>query len=347
MAKSLVDSVGARDGDLHTMAVAGNTTMMHLFAGVPPAAIAASPFPAAFSALRSAGARELGLDLSPSCRVFLLPGVSGYVGADIVSGIAALGMAERDETALLLDIGTNGEIALGGSAGLLCCATAAGPAFEGAGISMGMGGVEGAIDSVWLDGEKLGFTTIGGAPARGLCGSGVLDALAAFLEAGLIDDTGRVIEAEEAAALPAGLSALRSESETGVRLAVGSGVYLSQADVRQLQLAKAAIAAGIDVLLSRAGKTVAQVDRVFLAGGFGSYLDLRSAIRIGLLPRELEDRVLVAGNTSGAGAVGACLSRARLEACETVRSRCTYVELSSQPDFNEAYVERMFFPEPR
>jgi uncharacterized 2Fe-2S/4Fe-4S cluster protein (DUF4445 family) len=210
-----------------------------------------------------------------------------------------------------------------------------------------MGGVEGAIDSVWIDGETIAFSTIGGAPALGLCGSGVLDALAVFLEAGLIDDTGRVVDSDEASVLPPGLAALLSEGEGGPRLALGSGVFLSQADVRQLQLAKAAIAAGVDILLSRAGKTAADVDRVFLAGGFGSYLDLRSAVRIGLLPRELADRVLVSGNTAGAGAVGACLSRARLEACETVRSLCTYVELSSQPDFNEAYMERIFFPERR
>jgi len=372
MALSLVASVGARPEDLLSVAIAGNTTMLHLLSGVPPAAIAVAPFPSVFTARRSVGALELALDLPRNCTVFLLPGVSGYVGADIVSGIAALGMAERDETALFLDIGTNGEIALGGSSGILCCATAAGPAFEGAGISMGMGGVEGAIDSVWLEGGALGYSTIGGGPPLGFCGSGVLDALAVFLDAGLVDDTGRVVDAEEAATLPPWLAALRSQSggdteanrdseggagigaereagpaggaRAGPRLEVCGGVFLSQGDVRQLQLAVAAIAAGIDVLLARAGKTTAAIDRVFLAGGFGSRLDVKSALRVGLLPRELEDRVVVAGNTSGAGAVGACLSRSRLAACDTVRSLCRYVELSSQTDFAEAFVERMMFP---
>jgi uncharacterized 2Fe-2S/4Fe-4S cluster protein (DUF4445 family) len=351
LARELLAAAGAGEEELLSVAVAGNTTMLHLLAGVPPGAIASAPFSPAFLSWRMVPAREFGLGIAGPCTVILLPGVSAYVGADIVSGIAALGMAERDETALLLDIGTNGELALGGSRGILCCATAAGPAFEGAGISMGMGGVAGAIDSVWLEGSGIACSTIGGLPARGLCGSGVLDALAAFLEAGLVDQTGRIVDAEEAALLPAGLAELREEGPDGPRLSLGlpaaggKGVWLSQADLRQLQLATAAIAAGVDVLLAAAGKKAEEVDRVFLAGGFGSYLDVRSAVRVGLLPRELADRVVVAGNTSGAGAVGACLSRARLEACELSRSRCSYVELSSRPDFNEAYMERMLFPE--
>lgn len=348
MAASLLATVGAEPADLLTMAIAGNTTMLHLLAGVPPSAIAAAPFSPAFTSRVELGARDLGLEMAATTRAYLLPGVSAYVGADIVAGIAALGMAERDETSLLLDIGTNGELALGGSSGILCCATAAGPAFEGAGISMGMGGVEGAVDSVWLDRAAgpggIGFSTIGGAAPRGLCGSGVLDALAVFLDLGLVDDTGRIVEANEADALGRGLSALITDGPAGPRLAVGGGIFLTQADVRSLQLAVAAIAAGIDVLLARAGKAASQVDRVFLAGGFGSYLEVASAVRVGLLPRALADRIVVAGNTSGAGAAAACLSLARLEACDRVRGLCSYVELSSQPDFNEAYMERMMFP---
>ncbi len=344
MAASLLDAAGASPEDLLCVAIAGNTTMLHLLGGIPPAAIASAPFTPAFTSRQSLGARDLGLDLPASCVAFLLPGISAYVGADIVSGIAALGMAERDECSLLLDIGTNGELALGGSCGILCCATAAGPAFEGAGLSMGMGGVAGAIDSVWIDGGHFAHSTIGGLPARGLCGSGVLDALAACLESGLVEDTGRIVDAQEAAALGPGFAALRTEVEGSPRIAIGGGVHLTQADVRSLQLAVAAIAAGIDVLLARAGKSAGEVDRVFLAGGFGSFLDVRSAVRAGLLMRELESKVVVAGNTSGAGAVGACLSRARLEACDAVRGLCTYVELSSEPAFNDAYIERMMFP---
>ncbi|MFZ2635951.1 MAG: ASKHA domain-containing protein [Rectinemataceae bacterium] len=345
MVHSLARSAGAAPADILTLAVAGNTTMLHLLAAVPPAAIAVAPFPAVFTRARACSPRDLGLDLPESCAVFLLPGVSGYVGADIVAGIMAVGMAERRETALLLDIGTNGEIALGSADGILCCATAAGPAFEGAGIEMGMGGVAGAVDSVWTDGSNLGSTTIGGEPALGLCGSGVIDALAVFLDCGLVDATGRVADAEEAAFLPAGIASLRREGGPRLYVDPAAGIYLSQGDIRQIQLAKAAIAAGIEVLLARAGKSAGDIDRVYLAGGFGSALDLKSAIRIGLLPRELRDRVVVAGNTAGEGAVAACLSRDRLAECDRIRELCSYVELSSRPDFNAAYVEHMMFPE--
>jgi uncharacterized 2Fe-2S/4Fe-4S cluster protein (DUF4445 family) len=345
MAHALLAEAQARSEELVSMAIAGNTTMLHLFAGVPPAAISTAPFPPVFTGLHVGLAPEFGLDLPETSSVFLLPGLSGYVGADIVSGIAALGMAEDPRCSLLLDIGTNGELALGDSGGILSCATAAGPAFEGAGISMGMGGVVGAIDFVWIEGSRIACSTIGGAKAQGLCGSGVLDALACFIELGLIDGSGRILDAEEAAALGTELASLRQEGETEPRLLVCEGVWLSQGDVRQLQLATAAIGAGIEILIKRSGKSVGEVERVFLAGGFGSFMDVRSAVRVGLIPRGLEDRVVVAGNSSGAGAVAACLSRARLSACDQARARSSYIELSSSPEFNDLFVEHLFFPE--
>ncbi len=350
MAKALAESAGAEGADLVSFAIAGNTTMLHLLAGVPPDAIARSPFAPAFLSRRTENAAELGLVQHQGCAAILLPGVSAYVGADIVAGLAAIGLHEAAGRSLFLDLGTNGEIAFGGADGILCCATAAGPAFEGAGIAKGTGGVVGAIDSVWVEDGAIRFGTIGDAPAAGICGSGLIDALAAFLDCGLVDDTGRVVDAEEARALPPRLSALVGEG-----LGDGSGgpllfldrergIYISQADVRAAQLAKAAIAAGIDTLLKIAGVGSGDVDRLYLAGGFGSLLDVRSAARIGLLPPELADRVIVVGNASGAGAVAACLSRSRLEACDRARAACAYVELSSRPDFNEAYIERMMFP---
>jgi uncharacterized 2Fe-2S/4Fe-4S cluster protein (DUF4445 family) len=346
LALGLLGNVGAAPEDLLALTFAGNTTMMHLLAGIPPRAIAASPFPPVFTDTLSCPAPEIGLGLPATSTAWLLPGVAGYVGADIVAGMAALRMAETESLSLLLDIGTNGEIALGDSGGILCCATAAGPAFEGAGIEMGMGGVEGAVDAVWLDGEIVTITTIGGVEPRGLCGSGVLDALAVFLDAGLVDPSGRILETGELGGLPAPLLALRSEGPEGPRLAVGGRVYLSQRDIRNLQLAVSAIASGIDILVARSGRRIEDIERVYLAGGFGSFLDLKSALRVGLIPEALRDRVEVVGNSSGAGAVAACLSRERLAACDHVRSRSVYVELSSCPEFNEAFMEHLFFPEP-
>jgi uncharacterized 2Fe-2S/4Fe-4S cluster protein (DUF4445 family) len=357
MASSLLGRAGAGREDLLCATIAGNTTMLHLLAGVQPEAMAASPFSPVFTSLVRVEAQALGLEMGPPGSdsrsaayplVYLLPGVSAYVGADIVAGIAALGMAEREEFSLLLDIGTNGELAAGNSKGIICCATAAGPAFEGGGISMGSGGVEGAVDSVWIDEGRLAYTTIGGKPARGLCGSGVIDALAAFLDLGLVDATGRILDADELSCLDpafAWAAGLLGSDSDGLLLRVDECLWLSQRDIRNLQLAIAAIAAGVAILLAEAEKTAAEVDRVYLAGGFGSRLRMESATRVGLIPKELEEKVVVAGNSSGSGAIGACLSREGLTACLEAKKRCTYLELSSRPDFNDAYIEHMLFPE--
>lgn len=353
MAAGLAQSAGARREDIVSFAIAGNTTMLHLLAGAPPDAIARSPFVPAFLGQRLEIAAALGLVGHQGCAAILLPGISAYVGSDIVAGMAALGLQDAEGRSLFLDLGTNGEIAFGGKGGILCCATAAGPAFEGAGIEKGSGGVTGAIDSVWIEDGAIRCGTIGGAPpagicgpATGICGSGLIDAIAAFLDCRLIDDTGRMADADEARALPSALGGLVSQGPRGpiVYLDRERGIYLSQADIRAAQLAKAAIAAGIDTLLRVAGAAVGDVDRVYLAGGFGSLLDVRSAARIGLFPPELADRVIVVGNASGAGATAAVLSRRRLEDCDRVRAASRYVELSSRPDFNEAYVESMMFP---
>lgn len=346
MAASLTKACRASPEDLVSIAVAGNTTMLHLLAGAPPEAIARSPFSPAFLARRVERASALGLVAHEGCAVTLLPGISAYVGADIVAGLAAIALQEAPGRSLFLDLGTNGEIAFGGVGGIVCCATAAGPAFEGAGIEKGLGGVEGAIDSVWLDEGAIRFGTIGKAGATGICGSGLIDALAVFLDCGLVDDTGRVLDRDEAAALSPAYGSLVDEAERGPRIYLDRerGVYLSQGDVRAAQLAKAAIAAGIATLLRVEGIEAADVDKLYLAGGFGSLLDVRSAVRIGLIPKELADRVIVVGNASGAGATAAVLSRRRLEDCDRVRAMSSYVELSSRPDFNEAYVEAMMFP---
>jgi uncharacterized 2Fe-2S/4Fe-4S cluster protein (DUF4445 family) len=346
MALALAEGAGARPEDIACFAIAGNTTMLHLLAGAPPDAIARSPFAPAFLSRRTESAAALGLARHPGCAAILLPGLSAYVGADILAGLAAIGFHEAEGRSLFLDLGTNGEIAFGGKGGILCCATAAGPAFEGAGIEKGVGGVAGAIDSVWAEDGALRFGTIGDAPAAGICGSGLIDALAALLDCGIVDETGRMVDEAEARALAPALASLIADGKRGplVYLDRPRGIYLSQADVRAAQLAKAAIAAGIDTLLRVAGAELADVDRIYMAGGFGSLLDLRSAARIGLLPARLADRAIVVGNASAAGATAACLSRRGLEDCDRARAASSYVELSSRPDFNEFYVERMFFP---
>ena len=320
--------------DVFHMTMAGNTVMMHLLAGIPPENIAQSPFVPAWTGSIDFSAAELGLSVHPSAAVTLLPCIAGYVGADIVADMLAAGMSERGETALLIDIGTNGEIALSARGKLFACSTAAGPAFEGAHISCGMGGVSGAISQVRMD-QGIHCRTIGGVAACGVCGSGLLDLIAGFLDAGAIDLAGR-IDGKNAAPWV--------EIHEG-KLAVdkAGGIFITQRDIREVQLAKAAIAAGVDVLLKEAGVRASDIRRVLLAGGFGSYLDKQSAGRIGLIPKELVGRTMAIGNGSGAGARAALLSQEAMAEAERLARAVTYVELSARQDFQDAFVDQMMF----
>jgi uncharacterized 2Fe-2S/4Fe-4S cluster protein (DUF4445 family) len=329
------------------LCVAGNTTMLHFLAGVPARGIAVAPFTPAFLGPLEKKPAEIGIRrLAPDGAVILLPCVAAYVGADIVADIHACALTETEGTELLIDLGTNGEIVLKAGKRLLACSCAAGPAFEGANISSGVGGIAGAIDTVRFDRQSgdLRLTTIQNKPAVGVCGSGLVDAAAAFLDAGLIDETGRMIDPaeDEAADLPAALLDRVEETADGMRAVRLTGtIRLTQKDVRELQNAKAAIAAGVDTLLAAAGITAADVGRVWLAGGFGSVLDQQSAARIGLYPAGLAARA--AGDAAGAGACCALVSAAALGDMTRIRDRVEYIELSGLPGFMDAYINHMLF----
>ena len=336
--------------ELRGISIAGNTVMMHLFAGVDPRHIAVSPFIPAFTALRIESSRELLPRLPMEFPLILLPSISGFIGADISAGILASGLHDREKPALLIDIGTNGEIVLGNRERLVACSTAAGPAFEGATISRGTGGIPGAIDSLSIerriDNGELKFTTIGNLSAIGICGSGIIDLTAILVAEGIVDETGRLLPPEE---LPEDIPPFlaRRVDESGFLVATDRDdepIYFTPKDVREVQLAKAAVAAGIDVLLEAYGIHAAEVDQVFLAGGFGSYIDTAGAAGIGLLPAELLDRVHPAGNTAGAGAVEVLLSTEAYRDLQGLSRRVEYIELSASLRFQELYVDRMFFP---
>ncbi len=302
------------------VSIAGNTVMEHIFAGLSPESIGVAPFTPLDLFGREFDAAAFLPGLAPGAVLYLAPCVAGYVGGDITAGLMSSGAWLSNETVLFLDIGTNGEMALGNGAEFLCCATAAGPAFEGAGIECGSPARDGAIDAVASD---LSYTTIGGGAPASICGSGLIDAVAALLKNELVDETGRL---------------------EGDRYEFGNGVYLSQQDIRQVQLAKAAIRAGIETLLDQTGTSYDDIRQVIIAGGFGFYMNVDSACAIGLLPAELRDRARCAGNTSGTGASMALspLYRATLS---QVTGRCRYVELSGSAVFNEKYVDAMLFGE--
>lgn len=342
--------------DLLDVTVVGNTTMLHGLLGLDPAAIGEAPFvPTAVGAL-ACPAAEVGLALHPAARVRTVPAVSAYLGADTVAAVLATGLDAPGGPALLVDLGTNGEIVLRHDGGLLACSTAAGPAFEGGRIRCGVAGVDGAVAGfAWpASAPAPAVSTIADAPAIGLCGAGLLAVVAALLDLGIVDEGGRLLVAEE---LPDGVPAaararcveLDGRPAFVVVPAVEAGaaaVVLTDRDVRELQLAKAAVAAGVATLLDAAGVAVGAVERVVLTGGFGAYLDPAAAVRVGLLPVALAPAVGVVGNAAGLGAVMAATSVAHAERCAAIAARVSVMELSASSAFAGAFVDRMGFEAP-
>ncbi|MDR1329400.1 MAG: ASKHA domain-containing protein [Oscillospiraceae bacterium] len=325
------------------IAIAGNTIMQHLAAGYSPVGMGTVPFEPV-----SLFGEELpawpGLPAAPGATIYYSPCVSSYVGGDITAGMLACGFEGDLGPTVFIDIGTNGEIAIKLGGKYLCCATAAGPAFEGAEISRGMAAVPGAISHVKWGDSGLELTVLGDAEPDGLCGSGLLDALALLLNTGAVDETGRLQDPGE---IEHPISAYIGEAEgrNAFFLSRERDVYLSAADVRKLQLAKAAIAGGIQTLLREAGITEGDVRSFVLAGGFGSFLDRDSAARIGLFPKAFLPITRSMGNTAGEGAAIALVSSLSREQLNAMREKCEYVELSSSLVFNEQFVEQMMFDE--
>jgi uncharacterized 2Fe-2S/4Fe-4S cluster protein (DUF4445 family) len=343
-----LDAAGAAPGDVHDLVVAGNTVMEHLLFGVSPEHIAQSPFVPVFTRMRAVPAADLGVPAAAGTMLSAMPAVSGYVGGDIVAGLLATRLLDEPQgNVLFIDIGTNGEMVLVSGGKATSCSTAAGPAFEGARISRGMRAMSGAIEEVRFDGQDLECLTIDGAAPRGICGTGLIDAAAELLRTGVLDGSGRLLEPGELpAALPAALRARVRASEAGPEVLLGAGgeVPLTGRDLRELQLAKAAVRAGTEILLAEAKLAAPDLARVILAGAFGSYIDPANALAIGLLPEVPVERVAFGGNTSAAGARLALLDHAVRDRAEALAREVRYLELSGRADFQERFAEAMFFP---
>jgi uncharacterized 2Fe-2S/4Fe-4S cluster protein (DUF4445 family) len=311
---------------LTEVVLVGNTVMHHLFCGVDPEPLSHYPFRPADDGLKTFRARELGWELGSNPLVQFLPCLGGFVGSDILAGILATGLHEAGELTGLLDLGTNGEIVFGDRSRIVCASTAAGPAFEGGRISMGMRAATGAIAGAHVRDGFVEFRVLGGGAPRGICGSGLVDVVAAGLELGRIAPSGRFTGGVKAWPLL-------------------DPVVLLQRDVRELQLAKGAVAAGIRLLLGQLGKTAGELHRVHLAGAFGNYVDHSSARRIGLLDFPGE-KIFPAGNTALLGAKVALLStRAEEREFKELRRLVRHVPLADDPAFEEVYVGAMPFPE--
>jgi len=337
---------------VYEVTMVGNTTMNHLLLRLPVTQIARAPFVAASAAAHSVAARDVGLRIHPLGRLYTAPLIASFVGADTVGVILATGMHEGDALRLALDIGTNGEIVLGTGQRLLACSTAAGPAFEGARIRYGMRAATGAIDRVDLEGDKLILHTIDDAPAAGLCGTGLIDAVAAMVEGGVLGANGRMRAAADGVAGRPALARrlVGGDGETAFLLAdkketeSGHPILLTQQDVREVQLAKGAMAAGVEMLLEEFGAEIGDVEEVLLAGAFGNFIRPDRALAIGLLPRVPAGKVKFVGNAAGAGARMLLANRHLREVADDVARGVEHVELSQRPDFQARFADAMFFP---
>lgn len=325
--------------EVRACVVAGNTTMLHLLTGQDCSGIAVAPFTPA--SLFGCTASELAASsgLHPDAKIWLPRCAGAYVGADITCALLASEMSNLEGTALLVDIGTNGEMVLHHNARYCACSTAAGPAFEGANIAMGMPAAQGAISSVSIEGTEVVCATIGEASPKGICGSGLVDGIAVMLRTGVLDETGRILQDEDT---PFARFVTEYRGQPAFTIG-GSGVLITQEDVRQVQLAKAAIAAGIRTLLKESGVTVEQVERFYLAGGFGNYLNLASAAEIGLIPGSFVDKTTLLGNAAGMGAALMLLSRESLRQGQALGEAIVELSLSESPHFMDQYVDCMLF----
>lgn len=306
---------GVSADDVENLVLTGNTTMLYLLTGRDPLSLSRAPFEA--DCLFGFETEILGR------RAYLPPCMNAFVGADITCAALASGITDQNDTALLCDVGTNGELALWKDGALHVTSTAAGPAFEGAGISCGCGSVRGAIDRVWVENGEIRCHTIGGVPAVGLCGSGLIDAVAALLKLEAIDETG----------------AMDDDSVT-----IAADAALTGKDIRAVQLAKAAIAAGIETLLETTKTKESDISRFYICGGFGKHLDLKNAAAIGLIPASFAEKARVLGNAALAGAT-MLLDQRKIPVAEALAAASVHVNLGGNPTFNDHFVDNLFFPE--
>ena len=321
---------------------AGNTAMLHFLWGLEAGWIRRGLVRPDALVLPPRRACEVGLRIHDDGQLLALPAVGAYVGADIVAGVLATRLYEAEGLSLLIDIGTNGEIVLGGREWMACASSSAGPAFEGSGIRHGMRAAAGAIErcAVAADGT-LRFQTVGGEPARGLCGSGLLDLLASLLEAGLIDRTGRFAHPED----PRIADGADGPEMTLVPAADDRpAIVITQADIANLIRSKAGVYAAIAALLESTGTRAESLETIYVAGGFGNYLDPRKAIEVGLLPDVPLEKIRFVGNTSIAGAKMAAMSRAALAKAGEIAGRMTYIDLMNHPGYMEAFIQANFLP---
>lgn len=316
--------------DIGLVSVVGNPAMQQFFLGVSPENLVTIPFGPVLNETKTVPCRDV-LPVCENAQLLIVPDIAGYVGADTLGCVLSTRMFEADELTLMVDIGTNGEMVLGNKDRMIACSTAAGPALEGANILFGMRGSDGAIDHVTAEDGVFHCSVIGGGMAKGICGSGLIDAVAVSLEEGLLNRRGRISSTEE----------IEGQRYISLR----DGIYLTQEDIRQVQMAKGAICAGVQLMARQLGYDVTDIKRVLLAGAFGSFMDPDSACRIGLLPEELKGRIIPVGNAAGSGAKLMARDKAEILLAQELKDRIEFLELASLKEFSGTFARAMNFRE--
>jgi len=355
--RSIADCLNALAGELaaatgvpieavHTAAVAANTTMLHILLGIDPSSLGRAPFAPVFTAAKSLPAAEIGLRAATGASVYCLPSVSAYIGADIVAGMHVAGLAQAPDTTLFIDIGTNGEMVLAHDGCLCACSCAAGPALEGMNISSGMRACAGAVEDVAITANGIALKTIEGAPPVGLCGSGILSAVSEFLRIGLILPRGNLAKEKDLPADdPRKAYLCNRDGKPALRLVSGDApIFITQKDIRQVQLAKGALLSGIHALLEHGGLTLNAIDRVLIAGQFGAHLSAASLVGCGIIPAPWRDRVSYLGNTAKSGASLALFAKSSRREMEALARNVRYLELSALKGFDRLFVACLDFP---
>jgi len=332
--------------DIVKATIAGNSTMMHLLLGIPAESIRLSPFITAVNEVPIYSAKEVGLNINPEAVILCLPGVASYVGADITAGVYSSGLDDTSQVTLFMDVGTNGEIVLGSREWLVTCACSAGPAFEGAGVINGMRATDGAIEEVWINSENYEptYRVIGGGKPRGICGSGLISLLAELFMTGIVDKAGHLKQDLSTPRIREGVNGPEYVLAWGSETEHTHDITLTIVDIDNLIRAKGAIYAGYRVLADRVGVPLEVIDQMLIGGSFGKYINIEKAIQIGLLPDMPWDRFQFLGNTSVNGAYLALLDREVHQRIRKIASRMTYIELSADNTFYEAFMSSLFLP---
>ncbi|SPF38575.1 Ferredoxin [Syntrophobacter sp. SbD1] len=344
---ALIDSLVRKNkiehSDITTIVAAGNTVMSHLLLGLEPCNIRTAPYIPTATRFPQFQAAEVGLKANPKALLHCMPCVSSYVGGDITAGVYACQMHDHHEISALIDVGTNGEIVIGNNEWLVCCSSSAGPAFEGGGIKCGTKAILGAIEKIVIDGDRVHYETIGGHKPLGVCGSAIIDGIAELLSAGIIDQSGKFTLLDHPGVrlvdeVPEFIVAPAEETTTG------EPIVITEDDISNLIKSKGAVLAAVRVLLKTLEMDFTDLEKLYVAGGFGAHLDIEKAIFIGLLPDIPKERIRFIGNSSLAGARLALLSTHAFHRAEEIANRMTYIELSVHPEFMNEFIASLFLP---